>query len=71
MSIRTVLQSFLGDLAFQSRKTLVLEPQASIVPRGNEELSFERISNTVVRLNYRGTDGVLRFIDFNVSDSLP
>ena len=61
------LNGFLGDMAFQSRKALVIEPAASANPHQVGNMVFELTSDTSLKVKVKGSDGVVRTATLTLS----
>ena len=46
---------------------LVLQPLASTNPVNNGEMTFERVSDTSLRIKLKGSDGVVRSVTLNLT----
>jgi hypothetical protein len=63
-------QQPLGDMAYQSTKALVIKPQSAAAPASPGDMVFQLVSNTLLRIRVQGSDGVLRWADINLIDTV-
>lgn len=54
------LNGYLGDMAFQSRKAVVIEPAASATPQQVGSMVFQLTSDTQLAVKVKGSDGAVR-----------
>jgi hypothetical protein len=54
------LNQFLGDLAFQDSRAVVLKPQPSVVPAGVGDMVFQLTNDTTLVVKVKGSDGTVR-----------
>lgn len=54
------LNGYLGDMAFQSRKAVVIEPAASATPQQVGSMVFQLTNDTTLVVKVKGSDGTVR-----------
>lgn len=60
------LNQFLGDLAYQTSRSLVLNPAASVRPHESGNMVFELTSDTTLKIKVKGSDGITRYVQFTL-----
>lgn len=56
------VNGLLGDMAFQSKTSLVVAPAATAVPEALGDMVFQLTSNTSLTIKVKGTDGTVRSV---------
>lgn len=59
------LNQFLGQLAFMDEVGDI--PVSSTDPQNNFDINFERVNDTTIKIRMRGSDGVVRSVQFTLS----
>lgn len=54
------VNGFLGNMAFQDSKGVVINPQASSVPAGVGDMTFQLTNDTTLVVKVKGSDGTIR-----------
>ena len=62
------LNATLGGMAYQSPESVVIKPQATAVPNGVGDMIFQATSNSVIELEYKGSDAVVRTAQIPLSN---
>lgn len=62
------LNANLGGMAFQSPESVVIKPQATAVPNGVGDMTFQATSDSVIELEYKGSDAVVRTAQIPLSN---
>ena len=54
------LNQNLGGMAYQSPESVVIKPQATAIPAGVGDMTFQATSDSIIELEYKGSDAVVR-----------
>jgi hypothetical protein len=58
----------LGGMAYQSPESVVIKPQAVAVPNGIGDMTFQATSDSVIEMEYKGSDAVVRTAQIPLSN---
>ena len=62
------VNGLLGGMAYQSPESVVIKPQATAVPNGIGDMIFQATSNSVIEMEYKGSDAIVRTAQIPLSN---
>ena len=62
------LNANLGGMAYQSPESVVIRPQATAVPNGIGDMIFQATSDSVIEMEYKGSDAIVRTAQIPLSN---
>lgn len=64
---QTPTNAMLGDMATQSSKGLIVQPQAIASPHIPGDMVFELTSDTSLKVKVKGSDGIVRSVTLTLA----